>query len=566
MRYSVIACWVAVVLNPLWIIIDYFTVPEKGLMFLFIDLPVSVLILILVLMHERLKLSAEALGGTAFMLIALAASYTYNQLELEDFTQVTASYVALFIGAGMLLLWETKYSVIFVSIILLSNLFFFYMNSPLSVEEFMLNGGALTFTVAIFMIFSIHIKYSIIRRNVMINFLLSKKQEELIEEKQVAEKARELQSQFLSNMSHEIRTPMNGILGMARLLQKTKQTKEQEKYINAIYTSADNLMVIINDILDFSKIEAGKVVLEEISFNIRERFKVLHDILILKANEKGISLDFSIEENVPDWLIGDPVRLNQIILNLTSNAVKFTKKGVVKVNVKALAEKGEKIKLRCTVKDTGMGIPKDKLHNIFSSFTQASSATTREYGGTGLGLTISKQLVEIQGGKIFVESEEGKGSTFGFSIEYLIDTTNKNNIIQKPILKDKGASSSLNNLKVLLVEDHEINQMLAITVLEGWDFKVDLAVNGKEAVEKVADGQYDIVLMDIHMPIMDGYEATRNIREELNSNIPIIAMTASALIGDNQKCFDAGMNDYISKPFDTKLILEKIKFQISNVK
>jgi PAS domain S-box-containing protein len=377
-----------------------------------------------------------------------------------------------------------------------------------------------------------------------------------------AEKAKEHQSQFLSSMSHEIRTPMNGIIGMTRLLQKTNQSIDQKKYTNAIFTSAENLMVIINEILDYSKIESGKFTIENIPFNLDELSVVWDETLKLNAENKNISFNINIHPDVPNNLIGDPIRLNQVIYNLAGNAIKFTSQGGVSIDLFVKENTKNIVELQCDIKDDGIGIAENKLESIFSSFSQASSSTTREYGGTGLGLTITKQLIELQNGKLWVESQEGVGSTFSFILSFGIQNEN---IIQLTPLneKDKNSDIKLGNLNILLVEDHDINQMLATTVLENWGFKVDLAENGLEAIEKVASNKYDIILMDIHMPKMDGYDATEQIREKLKDKTPIVAMTASAAIGDNKKCFKVGMNDYISKPFNPELLFEKISFQIN---
>jgi len=389
---------------------------------------------------------------------------------------------------------------------------------------------------------------------------------ELVEAKQLAENSKEMQARFLSNMSHEIRTPMNGILGITKILQKSDIDNEQQKYLNAIKKSADNLMVIINDILDFSKIEAGKVIIEKTSFNIYERFEVLQNILEIKASEKGIYFEINMEENIPKHIIGDPVRLNQILLNLAGNAMKFTEKGGVTIDVSILNCKNGKLSIQFEVQDTGIGIPEDRIEDIFSSFTQANSNTTRKFGGTGLGLTISKDLIELQGGELKVDSAEGIGSSFKFSLVYEIDAEEKEVDFNDSGKKEQERLIEIGEINILLVEDHDINQMLAIKVLKDWNFNVDLAENGLEAVAMVKKNDYDIVLMDISMPIMDGYTATKRIRDTLPSpknNIPIVAMTASALIGENEKCFKAGMNDYVPKPFDTDLLLKKIEKNIN---
>jgi CheY-like chemotaxis protein len=364
-------------------------------------------------------------------------------------------------------------------------------------------------------------------------------------------------------MSHEIRTPMNGILGMTRLLRNTKMTGDQDKFTNAIFTSADNLMVIINEILDFSKIEAGKLMIEEIPFDLRDLVHIWDETLKLNAIDKNIGFEINVDQDVPNNLVGDPIRLNQIIYNLGGNAIKFTEKGKVLIKVSVEEKLKNGVAVRVDINDNGIGIPKDKLASIFLSFSQASSSTTREYGGTGLGLSITKQLVELQNGKLWVESEFGEGSTFSFVLKYSIQDETSVKVVKKESVINI-AENKLGDVKILLVEDHPINQMLAITVLEGWGFDVELAENGYEAVDNVRNNSYDVVLMDIHMPKMDGYKATQVIRQEIKSSIPIIAMTASAQIGDNEKCFDVGMNDYISKPFDPEVLLDKISNQIIN--
>ncbi|MFC2109791.1 response regulator [Bacteroidota bacterium] len=401
-------------------------------------------------------------------------------------------------------------------------------------------------------------QYVSIKRDITSGKMFNITLENLVES---LKRSKDNQSQFLSNMSHEIRTPMNGILGMTRLLQKTKLVEEQKKYTNAIFTSANNLMVIIDEILDFSKIEAGKLTIEQTTFGIQQKLIIWNETLGISAKEKNIDFGINISDDVPECIIGDPVRLTQIIYNLGGNALKFTKEGKVTINIYVGETRADAIDLRVDVIDDGIGIAEDKLDSIFSSFSQASSNTTRKFGGTGLGLTITKQLIELQNGKIWVESELGKGSTFSFVIPYLIGSCDES---IKELPQKESKQNKLKGITVLLVEDNEINQLLATTILEDWNFKVELAENGIEAVKKVKDNSYDIILMDIHMPEMDGYQATVEIRNNLKDNTPIIALTASAQISENEKCFDLGMNDFIAKPFDPELLLEKINTQLKN--
>jgi len=389
----------------------------------------------------------------------------------------------------------------------------------------------------------------------------------LVEAKEHAEQSAKAKEQFLANMSHEIRTPMNAIMGITDLLVDTSLTDKQLNYLDIIKSSSENLLVIINDILDLSKIESGKLVFEE---GVIDPRRIIHNIVEgyrSKFEEKDLNVKIKIADTVPNTFIGDPVRFNQILLNLFTNAVKFTIDGGVIIGGDLIEESDDVVKLCFYVKDTGIGIPKEKFDSIFSSFTQATSETTRKFGGTGLGLSISKQLVEMQEGSISVESQEGIGSRFSFEIPFkknkeesaTLKTAKLQNrpATNKPILLD----SEKDTARILLAEDNEINQMLVITLLGQWNVPVDTAKNGKIAVEMLQKQDYSLILMDVHMPEMDGYDATKLIRSELpspKSEIPIIAMTASALKGEADRCLEAGMNDYISKPFNKEVLLEKI--------
>jgi len=359
---------------------------------------------------------------------------------------------------------------------------------------------------------------------------------------------------FLANMSHEIRTPMNAIVGMTSLLSETGLTKKQEDYLKAIQTSGDNLLVIINDILDISKIESGKLEIENINFDFRELINNTKRSIELKAEEKDLLFTLDIKNDVPSVLISDPVRLNQVLINLLGNSIKFTKKGSVSLSCSVMEVENEKAKIKFEVKDTGVGIEATKLEKIFESFSQEDESTTRKFGGTGLGLSISKQLVALLGGELSVKSELGEGSNFYFVLNLPIG---KKTIKKKKIIIDTE-TNPLKNKKVLLVEDNEINRFLATTVLGKWDLNVDLAEDGKKAVDKVQANSYDVVLMDIQMPVMGGVEATQIIRKQLKMDIPIIALTANAVKGDREEFLAAGMDDYISKPFDASILFNKM--------
>lgn len=365
--------------------------------------------------------------------------------------------------------------------------------------------------------------------------------------------------QFLANMSHEIRTPINGIAGIAGLLSQNHNVEEREMYLNAIKHSAENLKVIINDILDLSAIESGKLKFEKIGFNLTDIIPSLISTFTYQAREKNISLNYEIDSKLNTILVGDPVRLNQILINLISNAVKFTHAG--SVNLKCEFEKRQKnlYWVKITVRDTGVGIPPEKLNTIFESFSQADESVTRRYGGTGLGLTIARQLVDLQKGKIEVSSTEHIGSTFTVRIPYPVE---KNNRSQKLNLetKSKNINSIEGSLRVLLVEDNDINRLYAKSILKNWKCRTDVAENGLIALEKLKNNVYDVVLMDIQMPVMDGYDATKAIRNMASpaGTVPVIALTANVTKNDVDKCLAAGMNDYLPKPFTPEDLYQKL--------
>lgn len=390
--------------------------------------------------------------------------------------------------------------------------------------------------------------------------------EELQKQKDIAELSDKLKEQFLANVSHEIRTPMNGVLGMAHLLSKTHPTHEQLEYIDAIKVSANNLMVIINDILDFSKINAGKIEFSENEFDLRELVKGVLQILRIKTEEKRIQLGCTFDYHLKDMLCGDPIRLNQILTNLMANAVKFTEKGKVNLDIKLLEVNELVCKIRFKVTDTGIGIPENKLQSIFDSFEQAEN-NKRRYEGTGLGLTIVKQLVELQGGSISVKSRVNEGS------EFIVDMTFRIGKIQSSpkiiSTKEVQPQQDFSLVRVLIVEDNYVNQLLVKNMLKNFGFaNYDSAENGRSALAKLREEMYDIILMDIQMPEMDGYEITREIRTRLSKeirNVPIIAITADASEKEKTKAREAGMNDYVVKPYTSEeLYASLIKFLPNN--
>ena len=370
----------------------------------------------------------------------------------------------------------------------------------------------------------------------------------------IAEDAVKAKQQFLSNMSHEIRTPMNAIIGFTKVVLKTELTDKQREYLTAIKLSGDTLIVLINDILDLAKVDAGKMTFEHIPFKLAASVMAMVHLFETKIQEKNLALVMEYDAKIPDVLMGDPVRLHQIILNLVSNAVKFTSEGSITVGVRMLVQDAQKVILEFAVTDTGIGIEEAKLGTVFDNFQQATSGTSRLYGGTGLGLAIVKNLVEPQGGTITVRSRVGVGSTFSFILSFDRTLEKADTDLGLTIELEAG----FQDVKILVVEDIALNQLLMKTLLEDFGFEMEVAGNGRLAVEKLRTTPYDIVLMDLQMPVMNGFEATEYIRNELKLNVPIIALTADVTTVDVEKCKAVGMNDYISKPIDDKLLYSKI--------
>ncbi|HHY56358.1 MAG TPA: response regulator [Chloroflexi bacterium] len=395
-----------------------------------------------------------------------------------------------------------------------------------------------------------------------------KAEADLLAAKEAAEAASRAKSEFLANMSHEIRTPMNGVLGMLQLVQGTPLTEEQRDFVSTAYSSAEALLHLLNDILDFSKIEAGKLDLDMQPFELRPLIMALVKGFSVVASGKNIELTTAIDDDVPHVLVGDALRLRQILTNLVGNAIKFTEQGSIGISVQTQAHSDAQITLRFSVADTGVGVAPDKLTSIFDAFVQADTSATRRFGGTGLGLTISARLVVLMGGKIWVESVLGQGSTFYFTAVFAQAPTTPHSVPTVPaspkdvaISTVNGANETTARLRILLAEDNAVNQKLAVRLLTKQGFAVTVANNGREALEALAQAAYDVVLMDVQMPEMDGLEAVRQIRlreQGLPDHLPVIAMTAHAMQGDRERCLEAGMDDYVSKPVNVDELLRAI--------
>lgn len=385
---------------------------------------------------------------------------------------------------------------------------------------------------------------------------LRKYQQELIAAKEQAEEGKKVKETFLANMSHEIRTPINGIQGIVHLLENTNLDAEQSKMVNLLKLSSESLLGIINDVLDISKIESGKFKIVRTEGSIRNLVSSVTGLLQFKAEERGIDLFLDIDPAVPAVVLVDGLRLNQILLNLVSNAIKFTEKGSVRLTAKIVNAKGNLVQIQFVVKDTGVGIEKEKFEKIFETFEQAASDTSHQYGGTGLGLAIVKKLAELKGGEISLESEVNKGTTFTFTNWFQVVGTS----VEKPI-KSIDELPPLQGMRILVAEDNTINQFMIKKVLQRWSVDVDIVENGELALEKLKNGRYDLVLMDTNMPVMGGFEAIKRIRKELPANvknIPVITLSAAVLDEDQKKAMEAGANDVVAKPFDLNVLHHKI--------
>jgi PAS domain S-box-containing protein len=381
--------------------------------------------------------------------------------------------------------------------------------------------------------------------------------EQLIIAKSNAEKTAETKSRFLANISHEIRTPLNGIIGVVNLLNQTVLSEKQTSYLNAITSSSNQLMGIINDVLDLAKIDADKLELDCTDFNIEDLFQSVVSVFEMKCIEKQINLEWFIDERIPKYLNGDPVRLNQIIYNLLGNAIKFTEKGGILLQVELYNTTNEDVSVLIRISDTGIGMDEQALEKVFDAFTQAEDHMSRKFGGTGLGLTIVKKIVEIHGGQISVKSQPLQGTSF----ELLLPFKKCKEIPTFSISKENNFEDELTNLRILLVEDNKVNQMVTKDNLETFHAEVFIAENGKEALEHIENQCFDLILMDMQMPVMDGYQTMmkiRSIKDPIINQIPIIALTANAIDAEIKKCFDCGADDYLSKPFKPSVLMEKI--------
>jgi two-component system sensor histidine kinase/response regulator len=383
--------------------------------------------------------------------------------------------------------------------------------------------------------------------------------EDLDEARQMAESAAKTKADFLANMSHEIRTPMNAIIGFSGLAMKTQLNDKQSEYIRKIQQSGKHLLGIINDILDFSKIEAGKMSVEHAEFELDRLMENVSNLVSDKTTSKGLELLFDIDANVPKNLVGDELRMGQILVNYSNNAVKFTDKGKVTVSARVVEETDDEILIRFAVSDTGIGLTEEQIGRLFQSFQQADSSTSRKYGGTGLGLAISKNLATLMGGEVGVESEYGKGSSFWFTARLGKGATKEQQVDDQNQLSQADRLAAIKGAVILLAEDNEFNQEIACELLTDAGFIVAVAEDGQKVLDMLEKCSYDIVLMDMQMPVMDGITATLRIRNDVRFNdMPILAMTANVMSADIEKCQKAGMADHVGKPIEPEELFEKL--------
>ncbi|WP_247237144.1 ATP-binding protein [Telluribacter sp. SYSU D00476] len=524
-----------------------------------IQLMASATVAVLLLLNFRNKINNINLALYTVLTVTLFHAYTLWKIPHQTYERETFNIILVLLFTLLVVRWNFRYALISALVPLLLLPAAIYLHNPASFTRFLGEGGLFMIGAYLLFPYVCRMRYEKDKREFYLRYTLQKQNEALEKQKTIAEQATRAKSEFLSMMSHEIRTPLNGIVGVVHLMmQDGKKNNLQSDLIQTLKFSSDHLMAVVNDILDFNKINSNHVQLDPIPFDVRALLTSLEKTFIPKAAEKSLELIFKIDATIPSQIVGDKVRLNQILTNLIHNAIKFTEKGSVKMVTKVIGKDEKKVRLHFMVIDTGIGIPYDQQPTIFESFTQATLATHRQYGGTGLGLAITKELLHLFGSEIQLFSEVGKGSSFTFSIDFpFLEEVPQ----QEPVVLPE-TTDTYSFARVLVVDDNPINLLVATNFLKRRNIQFDTAVNGLEAVDKFKANSYHLILMDLRMPEMDGYEATRIIRE-VNRTIPVVALTASAFSVEKERAMSSGFTAYLTKPFLPKDFYDTILPRLS---
>ncbi|HEV7351213.1 response regulator [Telluribacter sp.] len=524
-----------------------------------IQLLTSAILTVLLLLNFKNKISNVNLALYCILVASVFHAYLLWSIPHKTYERETFNIILVLLFTLLIVRWNFRYALIAAIVPLILFPTAVYLHNPASFPKFLGEGGLFMLGAYLVYPYLSRMRFEKDKKEFYLRHTLQKQNEALEKQKTIAEQATRAKSEFLSMMSHEIRTPLNGIVGVVHLmLQDGKKNDFQADLVQTLKFSADHLMAVVNDILDFNKINSNHVQLDPIPFEVRTLLKNLEKTFIPKAAEKKLDLLFKIDTDIPTQIVGDKVRLNQILNNLIHNAIKFTEKGSVKLVVKVINKDERKVRLHFMIIDTGIGIPYEQQPAIFESFTQASVATHRQYGGTGLGLAISKELLQLFGSEIQLFSEVGRGSSFTFSIDFPY-------LEEQPVqetLAQVEATDTFSHARVLVVDDNPINLLVATNFLKRRGIQFETAVNGLDAIEKFKATSYDLILMDLRMPEMDGFDATRTIRT-LDRSIPVIALTASAFSNEKERAMASGFTAYLTKPFLPKDFYDTILPRLS---
>lgn len=585
-KYSVVLFWGVAFIFPIWTLLDYYYAPKIWFGFLLLRVALVGSFFIVHHLSRKYNWRPEVIVHISFAAMTLQLSLLVNMIGLNVLNQYYIAFSTVFIAFNMLVLWKPIHSLIQQIIAGVFCVGLFFTMSKFNFAEVLSNGGLMLLTLSTLSTLLARTRYNLERKEIIArsiirssneqlrlqnkqirlqkeeieikNRSITKQNDELKRMNQKATEASRIKDEFLATMSHELRTPLNAVIGTTHLLLQENPKEDQLDNLNTLHFSAENLLALVNDILDYSKIEAGKIEFEEIDYSLKNLVGSVCSAMEYNAKEKGIQLECSNLEFLPNTVIGDPTRMSQILNNLVNNAIKFTNKGKVSLRISNLEETDDKCNLLFEVIDTGIGIPEHKFKTIFEKFTQSSSNTTRKYGGTGLGLPICSKLLRLMQSELKLESKEGEGSRFFFTVVM------KKGEIKKVTQKNEFEVQDfkgLEKVRILVAEDNMINQRLISKFLKKWDATFEIAENGAIAVDMIEKQEFDLVLMDLQMPEMDGFEATKIIRNHSNPRVhemPIVALTASALLEVQSEILEVGMNDCVTKPFNPKELYRKI--------